>query len=268
MMHVFVRSTFVVMMGCVSAARLQAQAPPLVFTVAAPERASTEITVHASPVVEDRGLTLWSGGSSDVGVGVDVSGRNWSIRSISSATTLPIANHLHPTFQQVEVVRSLLSIGSISVAGGGGVRQDWDGARVLIGRALAGASIAGGRLQGSVVVERAFSSLAHRDAADVVTSVGWSRQMGHRLALGVEGIGQDLEGFWNPAEADGGAKLLLGPSIHMRSTRGDWTGSATAGPVFLTPSTMSSSLGSTRVSPSGRHRFGFFASASWLPSRR
>jgi hypothetical protein len=182
-------------------------------------------------------------------------------------TMLPVGSHLRPTFQQVEIVRPLLFTGSASIAGGGGIRQEWDGTRVLIGRVLAGADVGRGRLQGSLVLERAVSSPVRRDAADVVTSVGWSRRIGDRLALGAEGIGQDLEGFWNPGEAEGGAKLLVGPSLHFQSRSGDWSASAIVGPVLRPLSTLSSPKFPGTTRPYGNH-FGVFASASWLPSMR
>ena len=215
-----------------------AQAPPLVFTAAAPDPASTETAVLRSAVVDERGLALWAGTESDFGVGVDVVGRRWTVRSSTSMTTLPIDGVRRPTFQQVELLRPLYSSKSASIAGGGGVRQEWDGSPVLIGRVLAGADVAGGRVQGSFVLEHAMTSVVRHDAADVVTSVGWSHRIGDRFAMGVEGIGQDLEGFWDPTEAEGGAKLLVGPSLHVRSRSGHWTASATAGPVLRSQSTI------------------------------
>ena len=212
------------------------------FTAAAPERASAETTVYRSAVVDERGLALWAGTESDFGVGVDVVGRPWTVRSTTSMTTLPIDGVRRPTFQQVELLRPLFSVNSASVAGGGGIRQEWDGSPVLIGRVLAGADVAGGRLQGSFVLEHAMTSGIRRDAADVVTSVGWSHRIGNRIAIGVEGIGQDLEGFWDPTEAEGGAKLLVGPSLHVRSRSGHWSASATAGPVLRSQSTTSPDL--------------------------
>jgi hypothetical protein len=117
-------------------------------------------------------------------------------------------------------------------------------------------------LQGSLVLERALWSSVRRDAADVVTSLGWSRPVASRLSLGVEGIGQDLEGFWNSAETEGGAKLLVGPSLRAQSKSGDWTASFTAGPVMYTVSTL------TPRDPRAAHgrHVGVFASASWSPS--
>ena len=245
-----------------------AQAPPLVFTVAAPERTSSETILQASAVVEERGLALWGGAASDFGVGVALSGPQWTIRSITSMTTLPVGTHDRPTFQQIEIVRPVFLTGSTSVAGGGGIRQEWDGTRVLIGRVVAGTDVGRGRLQGSLVMERAVSSPLRHDAADVVTSLGWSRRLGDRISVGVEGIGQDLEGLWNPAEVDGGAKLLVGPSLHVQSKRGDWAASLTAGPV-VHPSSVASppDIPAATYRYGGRH-FGMFASASWVPSLR
>ncbi len=234
---------------CASAVRARAQAPSLTFTVAAPERTTPDTAVRASTVVEERGLALWDGTADDFGVRVDVATGAWSVRATTSMHLLPIGTHASPTFQQIEVVRPIVSRGSLSIAGGGGVRQDWDGSRVLIGRALTGVQVAGGRLQGSLVLERVFSSPVRHDAADIVTSVGWSRRAGDRAALGVEAIGQDLEGFWDRAEADGGAKLLVGPALHVRAKDGSWKGTVTAGRVVTS-------------SPSAGHHLGLFISAS------
>ena len=139
---------------------------------------------------------------------------------------------------------------------------------MFIGRVLAGADVGHGRLQGSLVIERAVSSPLRHDAADVVTSLGWSRRIGDRISIGVEGIAQDLEGLWSPAEVDGGAKLIVGPSFHAQSKRGDWVASLTAGPVVHAPSVASPpDVASATYPHSGRH-FGVFASASWVPSLR
>jgi hypothetical protein len=245
-----------------------AQTPQLVFTAPAPEPSRSEIDVQAGAVVEERGLALWSGSASAFGVGVAVSTAGWTLRSISSMTALTVEERDRPTFQQVEVVRSLWTRGSLSVVGGGGVRQEWDGTQVFIGRVLSGSNVAGGRLQGSLVLEHAVSSPVSHDAADVVTSIGWSRKVGTRFSIGVEGIGQDLEGLWNRAEADGGAKLLVGPSLHAQSARGTWAANLTAGPVVQTLTLASPLSVRPPTFPASARHFGLFASASWIPSLR
>jgi hypothetical protein len=243
-----------------------AQVPPLVFTVGTPERTPSETILQASAAVEERGLALWGGAVSDFGFGVALSGSRWTVRSITSMNTLRFGSHDRPTFQQIEIVRPVFSAGSVSVAGGGGIRQEWDGTRVFIGRVLAGSDVGRGRLQGSLVIERAALSSRRRDAADVVTSLGWSRRIGDRIGVGVEGIGRDLEGFWNRAEVDGGAKLLVGPSLHVQSKSGDWAASVIAGPVMHTSSVASLPRPGAATSPYGGGQFGMFASATWVPS--
>src|SRR6266851_44293 len=85
-----------------------AQAPPLVFAVAAPEPTSSGTILQAAAVVEERGLALWGGAASDFGVGVTPSGPHWEIRSITSTTTLPFGSHDRPVFQQLEIVRPVV----------------------------------------------------------------------------------------------------------------------------------------------------------------
>jgi len=243
-----------------------AQTPQLVFTAAAPERTSPKPVLQASAVVEERGLALWSGTRSDFGVGVALASPRWTIRSISSMTSLPVESHARPTFQQIEIMRPMFAAGSLSVAAGGGLRQEWDGTRVLIARVVAGAGVGRGRLQGGVVMERATGSPVSHDAGDLVTTLGWSRRLGGRMSLGIEGIGQDLEGLWNRAELEGGAKLLVGPSLHAESKNGTWATSLTAGPVMHAATTPLPDVAATY--PTVGRRFGIFASANWVPSLR
>lgn len=83
------------------------------------------------------------------------------------------------------------------------------------------------RLDASVAFERPFAD--NRDAVDVITILGWMRNVAPGTQLGIEAVGQDLEGFWDAEEAEGGARLYLGPSlgVSMRS----WQLGATVGPV-------------------------------------
>ncbi len=73
---------------------------------------------------------------------------------------------------------------------------------------------------------------SERDEFDLITSVGWARKLSRGVSLGVEAIGEDLEGFWDSQEAGGGARLLAGPSIHVAPAGRRWQFTATGGPVF------------------------------------
>ena len=60
--------------------------------------------------------------------------------------------------------------------------------------------------------------------------------------------GEDLEAFWDPAEAEGGARILIGPSIHIGPRRRGWQLSAAGGPT-LRPSDSGRSSGPVRDLP-------------------
>jgi len=183
------------------------------------------------------------------------------MRGMSAMTTSRIDDRERPAFYQFELLHPVFSTGSLSIAAGGGVREEWDGRRVFLGRVIGGSDLAHGRLQGSLVVERVVSSAVTHDAADFLTTIGWARPLVSGISFGVEGVGQDLEGLWNPAEADGGAKLLVGPSLHAQSAGGNWSASITAGPVVQTIST-------AVPTPSGGYHFAVFAAGTWMPAVR
>ena len=58
------------------------------------------------------------------------------------------------------------------------------------------------------------------------------RKLPHGVSLGVEAVGEDLEGFWEAEEAEGGARLLAGPSLHISPASHRWQFTATGGPMF------------------------------------
>jgi hypothetical protein len=78
--------------------------------------------------------------------------------------------------------------------------------------------------------------------------------------VGLELIGEDLEGFWEQDEAEGGARLLAGPSIRIAPRSQRWQASIAGGPVVhATRSSVRS--GATRSLPVG-NRDGYAVRAS------
>jgi hypothetical protein len=61
---------------------------------------------------------------------------------------------------------------------------------------------------------------------------GWAQRRTSAVSLGVEAIGEDLEGFWEAEEAEGGARLLAGPSPRIAPAGRRWQFLATGGPLF------------------------------------
>jgi hypothetical protein len=134
--------------------------------------------------------------------------------------------------QQAETLVSLISPGAsrLAVAGGGGILHEAGGTNVLLARVVAGYHGVSNQLNGNLVFQKPLAS--GRDAVDVITSLGWSARLTPLWSLGVEAVGEDLEGFWDAQEAEGGARLLVGPSIHLTPPAKRWQLSVAGGPVF------------------------------------
>ncbi len=158
--------------------------------------------------------------------------------------------------QRAELVMTLRDRGpgSLSFAAGGGMRHESAGVNVLIGRVATGRSVRGSRLQANIVFEKPLS--AGRDRIDLITSAGWTRPITRAWWLGIEGIGEDLEGFWDAAEAEGGARLLLGPSVRVAPPGRRWQVALTGGPVLRATNSTGTS-GAERVLPRQAARTGF-----------
>jgi hypothetical protein len=133
--------------------------------------------------------------------------------------------------QSGELLYSMLGSGSaVSLAAGGGLLHEPGGTNVLLARVAAGRNAASWRLEGNALFQKPMSS--GRDAVDLITSIGWARKLSRGVSLGAEAIGEDLEGFWEAEEAEGGARLLVGPSLHLSPAGRRWQMIATGGPLF------------------------------------
>ena len=134
--------------------------------------------------------------------------------------------------QQGELLVSLLprSATRFAIAAGGGVLHEAGGANVLLGRIVAGREGTSTRAFGNLLVQKPLAT--GRDAIDVITSFGWAARVTPALAIGVEAIGEDIEGFWDAAEAEGGSRILVGPSLHLAPAGRRWQVSLAGGPTF------------------------------------
>lgn len=162
--------------------------------------------------------------------------------------------------QAGEVLVSMVdpSVAGFALAAGGGVMHEAGGVDVLLGRIVSGREADTWRLHGNLLFQKPLAS--DRDAVDLMTSVGWAWKLTRSVSLGVEGVGEDLEGFWEPSEAEGGARLLLGPSLHVAPVGRKWQFTATGGPSFH-PSDTGRSSGALRDLPATRQRVGYAVKA-------
>jgi hypothetical protein len=117
-----------------------------------------------------------------------------------------------------------------SLAAGMGMRHESQGTDVLLGRVAAGRSFTAWRLDGNALFEKPLAE--GRDPVDLITTFGISRRLTASFNAGLEMIGEDLEGFWEVEEAEGGARLLIGPSIRFAPPAGKWQIGVAGGPMF------------------------------------
>ncbi len=99
------------------------------------------------------------------------------------------------------------------LSAGVGYLREYLGTNVLLMRFAAGRRWTRLAMHGNAVIEKPFA--ANRDAVDVITSVGASFRVHHRARVGLEAIGEDLEGLFEAEEAEGGAKLMVGPVVQL-----------------------------------------------------
>jgi hypothetical protein len=169
------------------------------------------------------------------------------------------------SYQSSQSGEALYSIlrpeGGIALAAGGGVLHEADGVNVLLARVAAGRTAENWQLHGNLLFQKPMSS--ERDAVDLITSIGWARRLSRAVSLGVEAIGEDLEGFWETEEAEGGARLLAGPSLHIAPSGQRWQLTATGGPMFHPSDTGRSSTALRDLPPDTRRvSYAFKASFS------
>jgi hypothetical protein len=157
------------------------------------------------------------------------------------------------TTAQAELVASALPQTSRAILafGVGGI-HDYSGTGVALGRAVVGFRTTKSLVAGNLRLERPFTRAGgtrslSRDALDVITTVGFTREISTNVRLGVESVAEDLEGFFEPDEAEGGAKLMLGPSVGLGHRSARWSLTVAGGPVVqLTRSNTSPAGGAVR----------------------
>lgn len=118
--------------------------------------------------------------------------------------------------QQLELMITPVRRGAIALGSTVGFRHEYSGADVALARVLAARTTGGSALAADVLLEHAFTP--GRDAVDIVTTVGVTRAVTQRVWVGVEAVASDLEGFFESEEAEGGATVLIGPTLGVRAS--------------------------------------------------
>lgn len=124
--------------------------------------------------------------------------------------------------QHVELLARVLKAEAhvVDLRAGAGVRHEYSGTNVLLGRASIGRRFKSIMAYGNVLLEKPLSS--DRDAVDIMFTLGASYDLSRSLRIGLEAVGQDLEGFWDDEEAEGGARLFVGPTASLAIEGTPW----------------------------------------------
>jgi hypothetical protein len=133
---------------------------------------------------------------------------------------------------RAEALFSVLGGGRpFQLAAGSGYRRELDGTSVWLGRMVAERGFESGRVLADVRLEKAFAK--GRDGVDVIVTLAATRALGRGFSGGAEMVGEDIEALFEKDEAEGGGRILLGPSLHWRRGDGRLLANAAGGPVLL-----------------------------------
>lgn len=144
------------------------------------------------------------------------------------------------TSQQAEILRDFIGGNKehgFRLGAGLGAAHDYVDATSIYSRITATYDTSFWRFGGNLVLAKVLQS--NRDALDITTSLGIQYQLFENLYAGLEAMGQDLEGFWEEDEAEGGARLLFGPSVNYCPPQSKWMLTLSGGPmIYATHSTV------------------------------
>lgn len=152
--------------------------------------------------------------------------------------------------QQIEVLRNIVNIEKLlglKLGLGLGAGMDYQNTKLLISRVVISLKYKKWNATGNVYLEKAFAS--DRDVIDAILSGAISYRFSNRFMGGGELVCEDVEGFWDKNEAEGGAKLFLGPTLNYRPQKSRFVFSLAGGPVLYVTSNQNESA-AVRVLPS------------------
>ncbi|MFV0592254.1 MAG: hypothetical protein ACK5M7_12780 [Draconibacterium sp.] len=140
--------------------------------------------------------------------------------------------------QRAEIIRDLVGgkkTDGIRLGLGGGLSRDYGGVFSVVSRLTGAFENRRWKLAGNLLLEKALSG--DRDKVDVLTSLGIHYKISDHFYAGAEAIGEDLEGLWEEEEAEGGARMMFGPSLNLVPGGSRFSFSLSGGPaVYLTRS--------------------------------
>ena len=135
--------------------------------------------------------------------------------------------------QQLEIIRDFVggkkALGFRMGAGIGATRE-WTNNKAIFSKIVAEYDNQAWKMGANMRFEKTFD--ATRDKIDLISSLGVHRRISQNFFGGLEAVGEDLEGFWDAKEAEGGAKLFIGPSLNYLPNNSKLAFSLSGGPII------------------------------------
>lgn len=206
-----------------------AQDRQFMFSVSTLPREARHVTVNLESAVGERAFDVNESDRPEqrIGIQADLGHRFTFLGRVGVSSDRDSLRSSQQGELLYRLMQSPKSQGSLAL--GLGIRHESAGTNVLLARMAAGRAFHAWRLDGNALLEKPYST--GRDAVDLITSVGVSRHVLSVLSAGLELIGEDLEGFWEEEEAEGGARVLIGPSLRIAPPARQWQIGIAGGPI-------------------------------------
>jgi len=206
-----------------------AQATPLLFSVL-PTAGQSKSAAYGYYELGygERAFEPVAGDRLEQAIGVRAAiGSSLMLLARTGVSTIGNATRVSP---RGEVLYSRSVGSSVRITGGFGYAREYSRTDVALARFGVGRTTSRSLINGNVMLEKPMSG--ERDAVDLITTVGAGRKLASGVTLSVEAVGQDLEGFWDPTEKDGGARLMAGPTIAIAPPAARWQLTVGGGPIL------------------------------------
>ena len=203
---------------------------PFLFTLTPLEEKSQPAFIHYDASYAQDAFEPFSGNGveQNLGLRADLG----EMFTVHAQLGLALGDGSSSTSQHAELLARVLKSGDLGVdlMAGAGVRHEYSGTNVLLGRFVLGRMFTSWQLYGNILLEKPLTS--DRDNIDLMTIAGISYHISDVIRLGVEAVGQDLEGFWDENEAEGGALLYVGPTVGILFRGTPWNLTVGGGPIL------------------------------------
>jgi hypothetical protein len=220
----------VAFLSCVAVIQCSAQDRPFLFTFTPASAETPGLYLQYGAAYGKQTFEPLGGDAVEQNLGVQANlSADWTLHgqfgmAMSAASTR--------SSQHLEVLGHVLYADAhvVDLCAGAGVRHEYSGTNVLLARAAVGRRFSSWMSYGNLLLEKPLTS--DRDGIDVMLTLGLSYDLTNTLRLGIEAVGQDLEGFWDNEEAEGGARLFVGPTASLGVEGTPWHFTLGAGAII------------------------------------